>query len=63
MKSSEIKTNCPVCNAQVSRQYLNGHISQMARYERRSNLQGHKPHKQYQDEKGTNRYRKQSSRA
>jgi hypothetical protein len=48
MKSKDRKTNCPVCNAIVSADFLKHHIAQMVRRERLSNIQKEKKHLNYQ---------------
>ena len=47
MKSSERKTECPVCHREVSADFLKNHIAQMARQERASNLQANKKHNEF----------------
>ena len=48
MRSKDRKTNCPVCNAIVSADFLKHHIAQMVRRERLSNIQKEKKHLNYQ---------------
>ncbi len=47
MKSSERKTECPVCHQQVSADFLKHHIANKARYERASGSQAVKIHNNY----------------
>lgn len=47
MKSSEIKIGCPICHRMVGRDYINGHIAQMARLEKGSYVQADRKHYHY----------------
>jgi hypothetical protein len=47
MRSSEVMTECPVCLKVVSKEHLNKHIGQLARREKKSNLQVEKKHLNY----------------
>ncbi len=52
MKSSEIKSLCPVCSTPISTEYIKQHISLMANHEHKSNLQGVKKHHNYKCREG-----------
>jgi hypothetical protein len=47
MKSSEVLASCPVCSKMVSKEFMEHHIANKARWERKSNLQTNKLHENY----------------